>query len=62
LPPGEAGAFVGFGVGGLPGVAEALSPVTTHGYEHTFVAVAWARSRYTAFPRGVGGGIGCRTT
>ena len=28
--PGEAGALVGFGVGCLPGVLEAVSPVTTH--------------------------------
>jgi hypothetical protein len=31
LPPGQAGALVGFKVGCLPGVLEAGSPITTHG-------------------------------
>ena len=43
MPPGETGALVGFGVGCLPGVLEAVSPVTTHGCEHTFVVGGVAR-------------------
>ena len=44
LPPDEAGALVGFGVGLLPGVFEAVSPVTTtHGFEHMFVLNGLAR-------------------
>jgi len=39
LPPREARALVGFGVGCLPGVVEAASPVTTHG---TNIRLQWA--------------------
>jgi anti-sigma B factor antagonist len=53
LPPGEAGALVGFWVGCLPGVLEAVSPVTTHGYEHTFVVVAWQERGMRRFPGGM---------
>jgi hypothetical protein len=38
-PEGKLGAArrcPGFGVGCLPGVLEAVSPVTTHGLEHTY--------------------------
>jgi hypothetical protein len=37
LPPGEAGALVGFGVGCLPDVLEATAPVTTHVRTRTYV-------------------------
>jgi hypothetical protein len=57
LPPGEAGALIGFRVGCLPGVLEAVSLVTTHGYEHMFAVGGWRGAPVpAASPPGMGKG------